>query len=142
MKTLNPTDRPDRINDFVKATFQGFLPFFSSINEREVYCPWCQVFTMLTFILLGRLTNLALEQAREFQERDKRAADIIQKAGGKLISLYYTFGQYDFVAIIEAPTQEVMTMILFEIGRFSTVSSETMMAMRPDQLYTVVEKLP
>jgi len=97
---------------------------------------------MLTFILLGRLTNLALDQAREFQERDKRAAEIIQKAGGKLISLYYTFGQYDFVAIIEAPSQDVMTMILFEIGRFSTVSSETLMAMTPDQLYQVVEKLP
>ena len=97
---------------------------------------------MLTFILLGRLTNLALDQAREFQERDKRASEIIQKAGGKLISLYYTFGQYDFVAIIEAPSQDVMTMILFEIGRFSTVSSETLMAMTPDQLYKVVEKLP
>ena len=97
---------------------------------------------MLTFILLGRLTNLAVDQAREFQDRDKRAAQIIQKAGGKLISLYYTFGQYDFVAIIEAPSQDIMAMILFEIGRFSTVSSETLMAMPPDQIYKVVEKLP
>ncbi|MDX8549913.1 GYD domain-containing protein [Methanospirillum sp. J.3.6.1-F.2.7.3] len=95
---------------------------------------------MLTFILLGRLTNLALEQAREFKERDRRAADIIKKAGGNLVSLYYTFGQYDFVAIIEAPSQDVMTMILFEIGRFSTVSSETLMAMPPEQLYSVIDK--
>lgn len=33
---------------------------------------------MLTFILLGRLTNLAVEQTRELQERDKRAAEIIK----------------------------------------------------------------
>ena len=97
---------------------------------------------MLTFILLGRLTNLAIDQAREFEERDKRAAHVIEKAGGRLVSLYYTFGQYDFVAIIEAPSQDIMTTILFEIGRFSTVSSETMMAMTPEQLYAVVNKLP
>ncbi|NLV25739.1 MAG: GYD domain-containing protein [Methanomicrobiales archaeon] len=97
---------------------------------------------MLTFILLGRLTSLALEQAREFKERDRRAADIIKKSGGNLVSLYYTYGQYDFVAIIEAPSQDVMTMILFEIGRFSTVSSETLMAIPPDHLYKIIENFP
>lgn len=96
---------------------------------------------MVTFILLGRLTSLALEQARVFQEKDKKAAEIIKKAGGSLISLYYTFGQYDFIAIIEAPSQDAMTRILFEIGRFSTVNSEILMAMSPEQLYQVVEKL-
>ncbi|ABD41287.1 conserved hypothetical protein [Methanospirillum hungatei JF-1] len=97
---------------------------------------------MLTFILLGRLTNLAVEQTRELQERDKRAAEIIKNAGGNLVSLYYTFGQYDFVAIIEAPSQEIMGLILLEIGRFSTVSSETLMAMPPEQMYSLIHKLP
>lgn len=97
---------------------------------------------MLTFILLGRLTNLAVEQTRELQERDKGAAEIIKNAGGNLVSLYYTFGQYDFVAIIEAPSQEIMGLILLEIGRFSTVSSETLMAMPPEQMYSLIHKLP
>ncbi len=96
---------------------------------------------MLTFILLGRLTNLAVEQTRELEERDKRAADIIKKAGGNLVSLYYTFGQYDFIAIIEAPSQEIMGIILLEIGRFSTVSSETLMAMPPEQMYSLIQKI-
>lgn len=96
---------------------------------------------MLTFILLGRLTNLAVEQTRELEERDKRAADIIKKAGGNLVSLYYTFGQYDFIAIIEAPSQEIMGVILLEIGRFSTVSSETLMAMPPEQMYSLIKKI-
>ncbi len=97
---------------------------------------------MLTFILLGRLTNLAVEQTRELEDRDRRAAEVIKKAGGNLVSLYYTFGQYDFVAIIEAPSQEVMGLILLEIGRFSTVSSETLMAMPPEQMYSLIRKLP
>lgn len=97
---------------------------------------------MPVFILLGCLTNLALDQVRGFQDRDRKAADIIRNAGGRLISLHYTFGQYDFVAIIEAPTQESMAAILFEIGRFGTVSSETLLAMNPEDLYSVINKLP
>ena len=96
---------------------------------------------MLTFILLGRLTGLALDQVRGFEERDKKAEEIISKAGGKLLSLHYTYGQYDFIAIIEAPSQESMTTILVEIGRFGTICSETLLAMKPDQLYSVIDKI-
>ena len=95
---------------------------------------------MLTFILLGHLTNQAFGQEGGYEERDKIAADIIRKAGGKLLSLYYTFGQYDFVAIIEAPTHEDMAYILLEIGRFSTVCSETLVAIKPEQFYSISKK--
>jgi uncharacterized protein with GYD domain len=96
---------------------------------------------MLTFILLGRLTSLGLDQCKGFETRDLEAAEIIRKTGGNLLSLHYTFGQYDFVAIIEAPSQDAMTMILIEIGRFGTVCCETLLAMQPKQLYDVVDKV-
>lgn len=97
---------------------------------------------MLTFILLGRLTSLALDQVKGFEVRDKKAAEIIREAGGNLLSLYYTYGRYDFVATIEAPSQEAMTTILVEIGRFGTISSETLLAMKPEDLYTIVDQIP
>lgn len=37
------------------------------------------------------------------QDRIVGLADMIQKLGGKLISLYYCFGDYDVVALFEAP---------------------------------------
>ncbi len=95
---------------------------------------------MLTFILLGRLTGLALDQVRGFEERDKKAEEIIARAGGSLLSLHYTYGQYDFIAIIQVPSQEAMTQILLEIGRFGTVCSETLLAMKPEELYRVINK--
>jgi len=101
-----------------------------------------QLYPMLTFILLGRLTSLALDQVKGFEARDHKAAEIISEAGGKLLSLHYTFGQYDFIAIIEAPSHEAMTMILVEIGRFGTVCSETLLAMKPEQLYNVIDQVP
>lgn len=96
---------------------------------------------MLTFILLGRLTGLSREQVRDFEERDRKAEEIIRRAGGTLVSLHYTFGQYDFVAIIQAPSQEAMTLILMEIGRFGTLCSETLLALTPEQMYSSTSSL-
>lgn len=95
---------------------------------------------MQTYILLGRLTGLAWEQQVGFADRDARAEEIIKRSGGKLVALYYTFGQYDFIAIIEAPSEESIAAILLDIGRFGTVNSETLLALRPDQFYKAVEK--
>nr|WP_319537741.1 GYD domain-containing protein [uncultured Methanospirillum sp.] len=97
---------------------------------------------MLTFILLGRQTQIAWDQVAGFQERDKNAEEIITRAGGRLVSLHYTFGQYDFIAIIEAPSQEAMTRILMEIGRFGTFCSETLLALKPEQLYASAREIP
>lgn len=37
------------------------------------------------------------------QDRSGGVAELIEKLGGKLINLYYCFGEYDVVAIFEAP---------------------------------------
>src|SRR5436305_9693549 len=37
------------------------------------------------------------------QDRSVGLSEMIQKLGGKLINLYYCFGEYDVVAIFEAP---------------------------------------
>ena len=37
------------------------------------------------------------------QDRSVGLSELIQKLGGKLVNLYYCFGEYDVVAIFEAP---------------------------------------
>ena len=37
------------------------------------------------------------------QDRSVGLSTMVQKAGGRLISLYYCFGEYDGVALLEAP---------------------------------------
>jgi uncharacterized protein with GYD domain len=95
---------------------------------------------MSTYIILGRLTFRALDQMKEIAERDAKAAEIIKNAGGRMVFLYYTFGEYDFVAGIEAPSPDAMAKILLEIGKMGTVSTHTLTALTPDKIYSIVSQ--
>ncbi len=90
---------------------------------------------MPLFVVLGKLTDKAIGKMKEAKERDEKAGQIIRSAGGKLIAQYYTFGRYDFVAVVELPSTEILSQVIIEIGKWGTVSTETMTAILPEQLY-------
>jgi len=90
---------------------------------------------MPLFIVLGKLTDTAIAKMREAKERDEKAEHIIQKSGGTLISQYYTFGRYDFVTIVELPSSEILAKVIIEIAKCGAVSTETMTALLPGQMY-------
>jgi uncharacterized protein with GYD domain len=87
------------------------------------------------FVILGKLTQKAIENIKATVERDAKAEELIKTAGGEILALYYTFGRYDFVAILELPSPEALAKVLFEICKWGTVSTETMTALTPEQVY-------
>ena len=68
---------------------------------------------MTFYITQGRYTAEAVEgMAANPENREKAIADLMTKAGGKLHALYFTFGDYDFLSISEAPNEEAMAAAL------------------------------
>ena len=92
---------------------------------------------MPLFIILGKLSDKAIAKMKEVKQRDDMAEQIIKLAGGKLISHYYTFGRYDFVATVELPSAEILAKVIIEIAKWGTVSTETMTALLPEEMYTL-----
>lgn len=96
---------------------------------------------MPLFIVMGKLSEKALQKMREAKDRDDAAEYIIQSAGGKLISHYYTFGRYDFITIIEMPSAEVLAKAILDINKAGTISTETMTAILPEQMYEMAMRM-
>jgi uncharacterized protein with GYD domain len=94
---------------------------------------------MPVFVILGKLTHKAIEGIKGVAERDAKGEQVIRAAGGKLIAHYYTLGRYDFVAIVDLPSPEALVKVLIEIGKWGTVSTETMTALLPEQVYKVAK---
>lgn len=92
---------------------------------------------MPLFIILGKLSDKAIEKMKEAKKRDIKAAKIIENAGGTLIAHYYTIGRYDIVALIELPSAEVLAKVVIEISKCGMVSTETMTALLPEQMYSM-----
>ena len=94
---------------------------------------------MPLFIILGKLTDQAIANMKGAKERDDKAEHIIVAAGGKFLSHYYTFGRYDFVAIVELPSAEILARVIIEIAKWGTISTETMTALLPEQMYAMAK---
>ncbi|MDD1709456.1 MAG: GYD domain-containing protein [Methanoregulaceae archaeon] len=94
---------------------------------------------MPLFIILGKLSDKAIEKMREAKQRDQKTEQIIHSAGGTLLSHYYTFGRYDFVTIVELSSAEVLARVVVEIAKCGTVSTETMTAILPEQMYAMAK---
>ncbi len=96
---------------------------------------------MTLYVMLGNLKRSAFEKFDGLEDRDMKAKKVIESLGGKTISLFYTFGRYDFVAIIDMPTKESLVKFLAIVGKFGTVRTETLETIPPDMLYNIAKEI-
>jgi uncharacterized protein with GYD domain len=96
---------------------------------------------MPVYVMLGNLTHAAFDQLDTIEQRDKKAKEIIESLGGKLISLWYMLGQYDFILVFEMPSKEMLVKFLTIVGKFGTVRTETMETIPREMLYKIAKEV-
>jgi len=62
--------------------------------------------------------------------------------GGKLVGFYSVMGEYDYVGISEAPSDEVITAFLLALGADGNVRTTTLKAFTTEEFVEIVKKLP
>jgi uncharacterized protein with GYD domain len=96
---------------------------------------------MTIYVTLGNLKSTAFEKFDSIEDRDQKAKKIVESLGGKMISLFYTFGRYDFVVIIDMPTKESVVKFLAIVAKFGTVQTETLETISPDMFYKIAKEI-
>ena len=67
---------------------------------------------MAIFITQGRFTREYLKSGiAKPEDRQAAISSLCEQAGGKLVHLYFTLGQYDFMVISEMPDAQAASMI-------------------------------
>ena len=85
---------------------------------------------MSTYIILINLTDKGIKNVNAAPAQIKAAAAALEAAGGKLLNFYAVLGQYDHVAIVECPSDEVVTAQLLELGARGNVRTVTLKAFK------------
>ena len=85
------------------------------------------------FVVLGNWTEEGIRNIKEAPKRAKLAGDMVEKAGGKMQTLY-TLGKYDFVARIELPKEVDIMAILLCLGSMGNIRTTTMKAWSESQV--------
>ena len=70
---------------------------------------------MPTYITLLNFTDQGIRNVRDLPQRLDAARQVVEAAGGKL-QIFLTMGQYDAVAVAEAPNDEAIATIMLAIG--------------------------
>jgi uncharacterized protein with GYD domain len=96
---------------------------------------------MATFITLGNFTDQGIRNIKDTTKRAEAFRAMAQKAGVTVKELYYTMGQYDIVAIVEAPDEQTATALLLSVGALGNIRSQTLRAFSREEMGKIIAKV-
>ena len=87
---------------------------------------------MATYVMLSTLTDEGRKTMKERPERLQEVNKEIERMGARVVMQYAVLGAYDFINVIEAPSNEVIARISVELGARGTVQLTTLPALGID----------
>ena len=97
---------------------------------------------MSIYLMLTTLTDEGRKTIKENPDRIKEVNKEVELMGVKILSQYALLGQYDFINIIEAPSDEIAAKLAINLSARGTVQANTMPAMAVDTLIETLKKKP
>jgi uncharacterized protein with GYD domain len=95
---------------------------------------------MAKFLMLTTLTDEGRKTITENPGRIKEVNKEVEAMGAKVIAQYALLGPYDFVNIIEAPSNEAVSKVAVSLGARGTLQTMTMAAMDVDEFIRGLKK--
>ncbi len=96
---------------------------------------------MPSYVILGNYTDQGIKDVKSLPARLEAAKEAIQGAGGRMIFFYLTFGEYDFVSVVEVPSADVAAGVVLGIAGQGNVRSQTMAAFTEEETAAIVNAL-
>jgi uncharacterized protein with GYD domain len=97
---------------------------------------------MPTYISLIQLTHEGVTSIKEGPSRLDTGKETFKAFGSELKAFYFVMGQYDIVAISEAPDDAAAAKVALAIGAAGNVRTETVRAFTEDEYRDIVSALP
>jgi uncharacterized protein with GYD domain len=92
------------------------------------------------YVILIRLTDQGIKNIKDTTRRADAARSEAERIGGKL-TVYWTFGKYDGIGILEAPNDEAAMEFGLRMGSLGNARTTTLKAFTEEEIAAVVEKL-
>jgi len=96
---------------------------------------------MPTYVVLYRFTDEGAKDIKSTLKRARESRAENERRGFTIHGLYWTQGQYDLVAVVEAPDEQTMLAGLFNVAGAGNVRSETLRAFTEAEIEAVVKKM-
>lgn len=96
---------------------------------------------MATYVVLYTFTDEGAKHARDTVTRARETRADNEKRGFTVQGLYWTQGQYDLIAVVDAPDEQSMMAGLLNIAGAGNVRSQTLRAFTESEMEAIVAKV-
>ena len=83
---------------------------------------------MSTFVIMMKLTDQGAKAIKDAPARIEAGIKGWESMGGKILGFYVTMGDYDYVTIGEAPSDEAAAAFVLSLGALGNVHTTTLKA--------------
>jgi len=97
---------------------------------------------MATYIVLGSYTEQGIKTLKDLGARLSASRQLAQSLGASVKEYYLTFGQYDFVVVFEAPSDEAAARLVISVATQGNVRTQTLKAFPEPEALQLVQGLP
>ena len=96
---------------------------------------------MASYILLASYTEQGIKGIKDTVKRTGAVKELAKKAGITMKESYWTLGQFDVVAVFDAPDDETMTAFACKVSSLGNVKTQTMRAFRKEEMEGILAKI-
>src|SRR5215813_12120520 len=96
---------------------------------------------MASYILLMNFTDQGIRKVKDTPKRADAFKDMAKKCGAILKDVFWTLGEYDIVAVVEAPDDFSITALGLSTGAFGNIRTQTLRAFTQADMGTILGKL-
>ncbi|MEY4883641.1 MAG: hypothetical protein RIS34_1495 [Pseudomonadota bacterium] len=96
---------------------------------------------MATYIALSTFTDQGIRTIKDSTKRADAVKEAAKRFGANMTQIYWTLGQYDLVAVIEAPDDTAATAFALAIGAAGNVRMQTLRAFNKEEMNGILTKM-
>lgn len=96
---------------------------------------------MATYIALTSFTDQGIRSVKETTKRADAVRNAGKKYGASMTQIYWTLGEYDIVAVIEAKDDTSAAAFAMAVGAAGNVRSQTLRAFTKEEMSGILAKL-
>ena len=97
---------------------------------------------MSSYCILGSYTDQGIRAIKESPKRVDAGRDLAKSMGAELKEFYLAMGKFDFVVMLEAPSEEIAARYVLALAARGNVRTTTLKIFSETQYRGIIGKLP
>jgi uncharacterized protein with GYD domain len=96
---------------------------------------------MATYLMLGTFADQGIRNVKDTTKRADAVRAMAKKLGVTVKDMYWTLGQYDVAAILDAPDEAAVTSLALSVGALGNVRTQLLRAFTEKEIIPILERM-